>query len=629
MLNSDHSIRSTTPRGAIRLAAAFACVLNLGMSLRASAQMISDEALARLDLRSAWSIDLPLEGGEEVTRTVALDDNLYVLTSINRVYAVHLHTGILRWASDVSSAGDQVRGPTHSNEYAVFTTPGAVRMLDRRTGLIPGEPRHLSGVVVEIKHDTAEVNLGEVHGLKGGEILNVYMVNEYGDHEGDPVARIQLGAVKNRYSKGQITSLNSSVKPLAGYKVEADLTMPLEEIKLPFAASSPAVANASHLFVGAANQRFYCVDIHRNVTHWQLMTPNTVTVPPILDGKNLLIAGQDGLVTSCTQAEKARNWTFMTEGPIFANLVIDGDRLFVASSDRSLYCLNRVTGKRLWRERFDSQLNTAPMISDGRVYLPVPDTGLHVLDATNGTQLWKRPQGGRFLLQLDRDAILLSGEGTGALIRVDAAKGTRKQVAELSSVRQVTSSAAAQAILIASADGRVQSLRSRFAPRVRPDDVAEVLYDADKARAIAKVDADRKAAAEKKTVEQPRRPTARELMFDDDWLSSRSTAKPVGGHGLVDISEDAEGRKPAAEADEGAAAETDDDTADKDSDDKEGDKESANKSDEESDSDDADASDDESGDDADESADDSDEGEGEDDESDEDNGGGGGGGGGG
>lgn len=629
MLKRDNSIRHSMPRGAIRLGAALACVLNLGVSLRASAQMVSDEALARLDLRSAWSIDLPLEGGEEVTRTIALDDNLYVLTSINRVYAVHLHTGILRWASDVSSAGDQVRGPTHSDQYAVFTTPGAVRMLDRRTGLIPGEPRHLSGVVVEIKHDTAEVNLGEVHGLKGGEILNVYMANEYGDREGDPVARIQLGVVKNRYSKGRITSLNPGVKPLAGYKVEADLDMPLEEVKLPFAASSPAVAHSSHLFVGAANQRFYCVDIHRDVTHWQLMTPSTVTATPVLDGKNLLIAGQDGLVTCCTQAEKARNWTFTTEGPIFANLVIDGDRLFVASSDRSLYCLNRVTGKRLWRERFDSQLNTAPMVSDGRVYLQVPDAGLHVLDATNGTQLWKRPQGGRFLLQLDRDVILLSGEGTGAMVRVDAAKGTRKQVAELSSVRQVTSSAAAQAILIASADGRVQSLRSRFAPRVRPEDVAEVLYDADKARAIAKVDADRKAAAEKKTVEQPRRPTARELMFDDDWLSSRSTAKPVGGHGLVDISEDAEGRKPAAEADEGAAAETDDDAADKDSDDKEGDKESANKSDEESDSDDADASDDESGDDADESADDSDEGDGEDEESDEDNGGGGGGGGGG
>ncbi len=435
MFKRDHTIRPTTPRGAPCLVAAMACILLPALNRTANAQMVSDEALGRLDLRSAWTIDLPLDGGEEVTRTVALDDNLYVLTSSNRVYAVHLHTGILRWASDVSSANDQVRGPTHSDHYAVFTTPGAVRMLDRRTGLIPSEPRHLSGVVVEIKHDTAEVNLGEVHGLKGGEILNVYMANEYGDREGDPVARIQLGVVENRYSKGRITSLNPSIKPLAGYKVEADLDMPLEEVKLPFAASSPAVANATHLFVGAANQRFYCVDIHRDVTNWQLLTPNTVTSPPILDGKNLLIAGQDGLVTCCTQAEKAKNWTFTTEGPIFAGMVLDGDRLFVASSDRSLYCLHRLTGKRLWRERFGSQLNTAPNVSDGRVYLQVPDAGLYVLDATNGTQLWKRPQGGRFLLQLERDVILLSDDGAGAMVRVDAAKGTRKQVAELSGVR--------------------------------------------------------------------------------------------------------------------------------------------------------------------------------------------------
>jgi len=554
MQKRDYSICQSLPRSATCLLAAFAFVVMLALPRSSAAQMVSDEALGRLDLRSAWSIDLPLEGGEEVTRTVAIDDNLYVLTSINRVYAVHLHTGILRWASDVSSTGDQVRGPTHSDNYAVFTTPGAVRMLDRRTGLIPGEPRHLAGVVVEIKHDTAEVNLGEVHGLKGGEILNVYMANEYGDREGDPVARIQLGVVENRYSKGRITSLNPSIKPLAGYKVEADLDMPLEEVKLPFAASSPAVANASHLFVGASNQRFYCVDIHRDVTHWQLLTPNTVTAAPILDGKSLLIAGQDGLVTCCTQAEKAKNWTFTTEGPIFAGMVLDGDRLFVASSDRSLYCLHRLTGKRLWRERFDSQLNTAPNVSDGRVYLQVPDAGLYVLDATNGTQLWKRPQGGRFLLQLERDVILLSDDGAGAMVRVDAAKGTRKQVAELSGVRQATSSLAAQAILIASADGRVQSLRSRFAPRVRPEDVAEVLYDADKARAIAKVDADRKAAAEKKTVEQPKRPTARELMFDDDWLSSRSTAKPVGGHGLVEVGEEADQEKAATapEGDEGS-----------------------------------------------------------------------------
>ncbi|MCZ6682794.1 MAG: PQQ-binding-like beta-propeller repeat protein, partial [Planctomycetota bacterium] len=384
-----------------------------------AADMVSPYTLGYLDMQRFWQGQLPLVSGEQIVRIALLDDNLYALTDGNRAYAVHAHTGVLRWSRAVVDPELTVRGPSHADQFVFFTTPGGVRVLNRSTGEPAGEPRRLRGVVVEVIHDTVEVNIGSLHGVRLGNVLQIHYPGPSSEVSGPGFAQLRITSIQPRRSKGRLAQLKAVRRPRSGDIVAAEVVLPLASVKLPFAASSAAIADNEWIYVGAANQRFYCLNILSGFERWQLRTPRTVAATPVLHGDDLYFAGQDGRVVSCTKKNRVKNWTFQTEGPIFADPLVTDQLVYIASSDRSLYCLDRRTGIPRWRRRFDNPLDQTPTLSDGRVYLSVPQTGLVVLDAAGGKELWRRPVGGEFLMQLGSNAYLWSGSnGIGRIINV-------------------------------------------------------------------------------------------------------------------------------------------------------------------------------------------------------------------
>lgn len=535
-----------------------------------AADILPRSALEALGGQRYWEMHLPLADSERVARIALLDDNLYVLTDRNRVYAVHSRTGIIRWGAPVADPGVTVRGPSHAERYVYFTTPGAVRVFDRRTGELASEPRTLRGVIIDVAHDVATVTIGQVHGVRNGDILGVYRLNEVGELEEEPIAQLRITWIDSDRSKGRLIQYDRRDRPRSGDRVRAKVTLPLEKVELPFAASSAAVGDDIRIFVGAANQRFYSLDIHSGFRHWQLLTPKTVSARPVLHGEDLYIAGHDGRVISCTKNQRERNWIYQTDGPIFADIVIDGERLYVASGDRSLYCLDRLAEgsrrRRIWRERFEAPLMDAPAVSDGRVYQLVPRHGLFVLDAKTGEHLWEREEGGRFLVQFGDDVYLLAGDGPSRLVRLDAKTGTEKAGVSAGPVAFAAGSQEDQSILLVTRTGESMCVRSKKAPRLRPSQLAEVLRDDRKIEVQRELDARRRAEAQAKRVartdvKKPRRYEWVEV----DWLRSRKTGRPVGGHGLVDV----EGGEVASDTEEDELDEDEDEGEDEDDEDDE------------------------------------------------------------
>jgi len=589
---------------------AFAALLSVAAWPVLGTDLMPQSSIDRMGAQRYWEASLTLEAGETVLRTALLDDNLYVMTDANRVYAIHALTGVMRWSRIIAEPGQTVRGPAHNDQYVFFTTGGTVTVLNRRSGDAAAEPRSLDGVVIEVRHDSATISKGSDHGVRPKDVLQVYRVGDSGEASGDPIAQLRIETTSNRTSRGRLFRLNSGLKAQSGDHVLAEIELPLERVKLPFAASCAAVADEHRIYVGAANQRFYSLDIIGGFQHWQLMTPKTVTATPVLRGPNLYFAGQDGDVVSCTSADRVRNWVFETEAPIFADLVVTTDSVMAASSDRSLYCLDRVTGKRRWRVRFDTPLNQPPVLSGGRVFQQVPELGLVVLDLAGGEELWKRKAGGQFLCQFEDDILLLVGDSLRQIVRIDAKTGKVRELADVADVRFAEADRESQAIILASANGELLCLRSKKAPYLKPAQLAEVLRNDAKMKITERMDAERKAKADAAAVapaeEKPRLP---EWLLEDDFLSSRNTAKPVGGRGLVDAGEEAPPKAESTakdESDEDAAdeesAENSDDEAESDEsegedsadeDDESGDDEEADTADEDSDSEDEDSSDDE------------------------------------
>lgn len=493
--------------------------------------LVPPGALAGFGLQRAWEVELELSG-ELVSRIALLDDSLYVITNANRAYAVHAPTGIIRWSALLAEEDQALRGPSHSKDYVFFTTGGAVMVLNRRTGEPALEPRSINGVVIEVQHDTASTTVGEAHGVRVGDTLRVYRPNEVGEVSGSALAELKLSSVLNRNSKGKLTRLEGGETVRPGDRVVGDLELPLEKVKLPFAASCAAVADEKRIYVGAANQRFYSIDILRGIQYWQLMTPNTVAGTPIIAGGNLYFAGLDGRVVSCTKDDRVKNWTFDTEGPVFSDVVVTPNSVYVASSDRSLYCLDRVIGKRRWRVRFDTPLMTTPFVALDRVYQSIPEEGLYALDAKTGAQIWRRPEGGQFLLQFGRYSYVLSEE-SGEVLKVSTASGSAEQTLDASIVAFAAASQPEEAIYLVSCYGEISCLRSTDAPRLRPEQVADFLRNDRWAKAAADVEAAKLSARAKVKPETPVKSKLPEFLFEEDWLTSKSTARPVGGRGLV------------------------------------------------------------------------------------------------
>lgn len=575
-----------------------------------ASDLISVESTDQLAARRLWRVCIPLMANDRIVRAELLDDNLYLLTAQNLAYAVHAKTGVIRWTAQAAEPDQSLRGPTHTPQYALFTTPASVKAIDRATGQLASEPRKLRGAIIEISHDVATISIGRANGIRQDDVLSIVRVGDEPDDSSKALARLRVTVVGERHSKGEVirTSRTTVIEP--GMRVGANVSLPLRSIKLPFSATTAAVGDTYHIFVGSANERVYSLDIFETFRNWEATVSGTVTSTPVLVGDELYYGSQGGRVTalilgSARRDEARRKWEFDTEGPIFNSLAVDAEKVYVASSDRQLYALNRKNGQRAWTARFENPPDSSPVLADGRVYLSILDHGLHCLDSNTGKRQWHLPEQARYLARFDKDAYVHS-PSTSSIIRIDEVSGKIKS-RQSTSADFAISSHADQLIVLGDSCGELVCLRPKSAPPLKPAELAIVLQNDARARELARMSAEQRALAEKKPADDSIRRPDIKFIEDDDYLGSRSTAKPAGGRDLVDVGEkpsSERGKTPAetskkaepkeesedeSDADEGEEADSDDDSGDEDSD---SDDDDEADSDDDSDDEDSDSDDD-------------------------------------
>lgn len=551
-----------------------------------AADLVSRAALKPLDLQLYWQARVGLDAGDTIDRIVALDDNIYLLSADNRAYCVHAATGLIRWSVEVAPPGQTVRGPTHSPRAAVFTTSTGIRLFDRRTGRLIGEPRSLVATLVEVRGDRADINIGRLHGLTPGDTLDVFRGTESGQAAA-PIARFKAELVRDRECVGRFTELDQGNRPRPGDRLAARVEIPIEQIRAPFAPSSPAVADKEYVYYGAANQRFYSLLIIGGYRSWELLTPKTVTAEPVLIGEQLYLAGQNGHLTKLNARDRSPMWPepFKAEGPIFARPAVSGELVCVASLDRSVYAIRANSGRRVWRQRFEAELLNAPQISGEAVYQFVPGQGVVALDAADGEPRWRISDGLRLVTRIDKSIYLLVADAPlrgelleqPALVRVDEKSGKLIGAAlPLSGMSLVAGTSDPPSVYAADRLGNLVCLRWSEAPFLRATEVADALRDE-----VTDGMAERRAAAAVK----PGKPAGKPV----DPFASRTTAPPAASSGVTpsepaetqpaekkadEPAEGENGEKPNGEdkpADEGDSAGEKDESADKEGDSESGD----------------------------------------------------------
>lgn len=101
---------------------------------KAQADFVPSGPLHDAGLVKFWQMQLPLIPGERIASAYLVDDQLYLATHDGFVYALHAHTGVVRWARRVTTAGYRIWRPCHTEDRTLFVTPAGIRHYDRHFG---------------------------------------------------------------------------------------------------------------------------------------------------------------------------------------------------------------------------------------------------------------------------------------------------------------------------------------------------------------------------------------------------------------------------------------------------------------------------------------------------------------
>jgi outer membrane protein assembly factor BamB len=107
-------------------------------------------------------------------------------------------------------------------------------------------------------------------------------------------------------------------------------------------------------------------------------------VAPTLEGEDLLIGTEHGMVLDVDPATFTVRWRRYMRHAVTAPPFADGKRVYVAVADRSLRCLKLSSGSVLWSQKTGSTVTARLLEVDDFVYVPCFDNYIYVLHRRSG-----------------------------------------------------------------------------------------------------------------------------------------------------------------------------------------------------------------------------------------------------
>jgi len=171
------------------------------------------------------------------------------------------------------------------------------------------------------------------------------------------------------------------------------------------------MGNAEHTGVADASAKYPAMTKSAK-PDWQYSLHSQVTASPVVAGRDLFVAAENGNLYCFDFITKKLKWLYRTEAGIASTPAVADGKLYFLSRDGFFYALEQATGKLVWRfatkgeQRFgvvggygqppsfgpvpdpwDFYLSS-PLVHDGKVYFGSSDRNVYSLDADNGALVW-------------------------------------------------------------------------------------------------------------------------------------------------------------------------------------------------------------------------------------------------
>ncbi len=366
---------------------------------------VHGDVLQKAGLQYYWRLKLGLSKKETVTWTIQLDENLYCLTSTNRLITIDAATGLMKWSHQVANKNQMVFPVAHADN------------------MLLGE---------------------KVAGLK--EILS--------------------GATDENLTPFDAVLVNTLSYVLIMDRANGRV---YRKIPFDFPANTTGASDGTYFYVGSTRGWYYAMKLREAAKVWWLDAHDMIAAPLKYHDGRIYVATEGGslIATDVTQ-RGTKLWTKKLGGAVTAEFHVDSRGCFVGCDDQRIYAFDPATGDALW-EPFIAQAPLCDPIHVGEntVFQLARGDKFYAIDLTTGKERWSHRDARKILGVFNGNVYLLTA--ARSLLIVDEMLGTVKTSLPLSGWELFAGNVSSPGIYVATRRGDLGCIRTTGAEYITPE----------------------------------------------------------------------------------------------------------------------------------------------------------------
>ena len=411
------------------------------------------DSLEGAKLQYYWQYDLKGRSGEALKWIALIDENLYCMSTRNRLTAINAATGVRKWTYSDIDPNDIV--------FAPLAHVSGMRLT-----------REVQGVsAIQGRDAPPRIDREKLKDLKLSEILDR-------DSGKSDIAIIPSKASQVDSFDAVIFNTNYYVTVLdrstGAVRRHIPFVSPGSTPGATFTANTAGCSDGRYFFAGGTGGRYtggryHAIALEEALHAWSLSTDDIITAPLAYHNGRLFVASEDHhLYSAQIGTQGKRVWRQKLDGSVIGSIYADARGCFVPCQDNRLYAFDSMAGSTLW----DPFVCVGPLsqgiqVGEDTIFQFADRDGLYAINVANGRKRWHTPSNVPCKVVSVIGGMVYLIHGQAAQIQVvDELLGKVKHAIDLPGNVMFAGNATMPAIYLATPDGRVFCVRLRSAGRL-------------------------------------------------------------------------------------------------------------------------------------------------------------------